>query len=90
MPFTLFVIIHTRLVCGYSAKSALFIWKSEILDGEGIPTNTSGSPNIGLMLGRRLRRRPNNKPTLGEPPVFVRMPPAASSIITHLHQQAEN
>ena len=29
----------------------------------GIPANTRCSPNVGLMVARRLRRRPTNNPT---------------------------
>ena len=31
-----------------------------------VPLNKRRRPNAGLMLGHRLRRWPNNKPTLGE------------------------
>ena len=34
----------------------------------GVPTNTLRLPNAGLMLGQRLRRWPNIKPTLSEVP----------------------
>ena len=35
--------------------------------------NTGSSPNIGVMLAQRLRRWPNNKPTLNERPWFAGM-----------------
>ena len=36
-----------------------------------VPTNAIRSPNVGLMLGHRLRRWPNSKPTLGRCIVFA-------------------
>ena len=36
------------------------------------PATTRRSPNVGSMLVRRLRHRPNIEPTSGERPVFAR------------------
>ena len=36
-----------------------------------LQANTIRSPYVGLMLGRRRRRRPNIKPTLGEGIAFA-------------------
>ena len=41
----------------------------------GIPANTVHRPNAGLMLARRLRRRPNINPAFGQCSVFAGIPP---------------
>ena len=46
---------------------------TDVLAGWGCPVNTGCSPDVGLMLVRRLRRRTNINPTLGERLVFPRM-----------------
>ena len=47
-------------------------WRQPNADSAcGLPANTRRSPNVGLMLARRLRRRTNINPTLDEGLLFA-------------------